>query len=98
MFITPMRPMELFQTGSSPEASPAGGASPFQDMVQNALANMVQTEQKADENTQALASGSIDDLHTLGIDNTKAYLAERLVVETRNRAMDAYSELMRINL
>lgn len=98
MFITPIRPMELFQAASPAEANPAGGASPFQDMLQNALTNMVQTEQTASENTQALASGSIDDLHTLGIDNTKAYLAERLVIETRNRAMDAYSELMRINL
>lgn len=98
MFITPIRPMELFQTVAPSEATPIGGVSPFQDMLQNALTDMLQTEQQSAENTKALASGSIDDLHTLGIDNTKAYLAERLVIETRNRAMDAYSELMRINL
>lgn len=98
MFITPIQSMKLFQTEAQPEASPGGAASPFQDLLQNAITNMVQTEQKTAENTSALASGSIDDLHTLGIDSTKAYLAERLVIETRNRAMDAYSELMRINL
>ena len=72
------------------------------------------TEQKADENktvqqvydTQAdveekqylLATGQLDNPASLMIASSKSELAVSLLVQLRNRALDAYSELTRISL
>ena len=100
MFITPIKPMEVFglpgETGERPVSE--ANSAPFRDMVMTALENLKETETQSAEATAALASGTVDDLHTLGILNTKAYIAERMVIEVRNRTLEAYSELMRINL
>ena len=73
-------------------------ASPFRSVFENAVNTAKETEQQTALNTEKLMLGDIDDLHTLGIDNTKAYLSIRLLVEMRNKALDAYNELMRTNL
>lgn len=102
MFITPISPMlpmdETLIKGTAATEGAASAGSTFQQIFQNAIQDMKDTQAVVDQDTHLLATGQIDDLHTLGIDTTKAYLAERLVVEIRNRALDAYSEIMRINL
>jgi len=100
MFITPMAPLgDISGTKAAAANPPASGTDlPFKDIFNNLIQNLKDTETTANNDTTLLALGDIDDLHTLGIDATKAYLAERLVVEVRNRAMDAYSELMRLNV
>ncbi|MCL1808159.1 MAG: flagellar hook-basal body complex protein FliE [Clostridiales bacterium] len=100
MFITPMSPLGeisgFHAEQPNPQAGPAG--LPFKEIFSTAIQNMKETEIISNNDTALLALGDIDDLHTLGIDATKAYLAEKLVIELRNRAMEAYSEIMRINL
>jgi flagellar hook-basal body complex protein FliE len=48
--------------------------------------------------TIKLATGNIDSLHTLTIDLAKAELAVQTLVQVRNKALDAYNEIMRITL
>jgi len=105
MFITPMRPIIPIKTLGELGGATDGRANPsdikelpFKEVFGTAIQNLKQTEITANDNSALLALGDIDDLHTIGIDATKAYLAERLVIELRNRAMEAYSEIMRINL
>lgn len=103
MFITPITPMiPLGQISGAKQVSANegtnGNLAPFQEIFSNAIQNLKETEITSNNDTELLASGDIDDLHTLGINATKAYLAERLVIEMRNRALEAYSEMMRINL
>jgi len=106
MFITPITQMTpitpISPLGSARQAQPNAQASgtdmPFRQIFDTAVQNLRETEMISQNNSTLLALGDIDDLHTIGIDATKAFLAERLVVELRNRAMEAYSEIMRINL
>jgi len=100
MFITPMAPLGEISGLNTVRTEPAksGNELPFKDIFTTAINNMQETERIASNNSVLLALGDIDDLHTIGIDATKAFLAERLVVELRNRAMEAYSEIMRINV
>ena len=100
MFITPMEPIRAIGIPSQEQEQGKKSAviSPFQEMLQNAIQDLKTTDQVSNQDSQQLATGQMDDLHTLGINSTKAYLAERMVVEVRNRALDAYSEIMRINL
>jgi len=100
MFINPMAPLGELSGFKTERTNTQTQASelPFKEIFSTAIKNLQETELLSNNDTALIAMGEIDDLHTLGINAMKAYLAERLVVELRNRAMDAYSELMRINL
>ena len=88
----------------TPAQKPAGlfpgetGAKPFGDVLHDALENVRQLEDKVNQNTIDLATANIDDLHNVAIDLTKAQLSVQMVVQVRNKLLDAYSELTRMNL
>jgi len=100
MFITPITPLGQISGLKTIQTEPekSGNGLPFKEIFTTAIQNLQETEIKSNNNSALIALGAIDDLHTIGIDATKAYLAEKLVVELRNRAMEAYSEIMRINM
>ena len=58
------------------------GQTVFADVFQNAINDVIQT----------------DDAHTEPIAAAKAQLSVELLVQLRNRALEAYNEIMRINL
>jgi len=80
-------------------ASEAGNpTSPFKDILQNAIDSVNETDAKVKADELAVATGRSDDLHTLMIDAAKANLALETLVQIRNKALDAYNEIMRITL
>ena len=99
MFITPIQKISgigLSQLdGIAPAAVPA---APMNNFFQDILQNVIDTDNAVASDVQALATGQTDDLHNLTINQTKAELSIQLLVQMRNRLMDAYSEIMRINL
>ena len=99
MFITPITPLGELSGLKTLQPEPAKNTNemPFREIFTTAINNLRETETISNNNSAKLALGDIDDLHTLGIDATKAFLAERLVIELRNRTMEAYSEIMRMN-
>jgi flagellar hook-basal body complex protein FliE len=84
--------------------SGAGGAAQTQDatlfksIFEQSIQNVIDSDSVVAADAQALVTGDTDDLHTLAIDQTKAQLSISLMVQMRNRFMDAYNELMRISL
>lgn len=94
----PIRGISAFDGGTAEAQGISEAASPFKAIFQNAIEDVKQTEQQTALDSEQLVTGSIDDLHTLGIDSTKAYLSVRMLVEIRNKALDAYNELMRTNI
>ena len=48
--------------------------------------------------TEALASGQAPDLHSVTIAAEKATLSFQLAVQVRNKALEAYQEIMRMQL
>lgn len=71
---------------------------PFKSLFENAINNVVETENKVSEDAYLLSTGQSDDLHTLTIDSTKAQLSVNLLVQIRNKALDSYSEIMRMSI
>lgn len=72
--------------------------SSFSEIFQNALNNVSETNTTVQQNIAELVAGETDDLHTVAIDLTKAELAVEMLVQVRNKALDAYNEIMRISL
>lgn len=101
MFITPMVPVRSAAELSAPKqteqtSQTAGGL--FSDIFQQAINNVKETENEVSRVEYQLATGQLDDIHSYTIAASKAAAAGELLVQLRSRALDAYNELMRINL
>ncbi|GAB1477113.1 hypothetical protein MASR2M70_19490 [Bacillota bacterium] len=74
---------------------------PVQDFkaVFNSLINNVEASEAITEaDSYKLSVGQVDDLHTMMINSARAEIALQTMVQLRNKVLDAYSEIMRINL
>ncbi|WP_027400172.1 flagellar hook-basal body complex protein FliE [Anaerovorax odorimutans] len=100
MFITDINKIDGIQNTKFNEKdySSEGAQVPFKSVFEDAIKNVAETDEKVNSDVALLATGQSDDLHNLQIDITKAQLSLQMMVQLRNRAMDAYSEIMRINL
>ena len=71
---------------------------PFTDIFQSAIDAVRETDAEKVEMEYLMATGQLDNPALLTIASTKAQLSVELLVQLRSKALDAYSELMRINL
>ncbi len=78
--------------GTAP-ATPGSGES-FGDMVTSAVGNLQQTQATADSLAVQAATGQLNDVHDYMIAATKATLATELTVAVRNKAVQAFTEIM----
>ncbi|MFK7818279.1 MAG: flagellar hook-basal body complex protein FliE [Planctomycetaceae bacterium] len=76
------------------EASGASFAKLLGEMVNEASAQ----HQQADTSVKQLMSGETDNLHEVVLDAARADMSFRLLVEIRNKLMDAYQEIMRMQV
>lgn len=79
------------------EQKPDDGAS-FKDIFKEALADVQETQRVCEEDNIRVALGEVDDLHTVALNAKKAAIALDVFVAMKNTAVDAYNEIMRINL
>jgi flagellar hook-basal body complex protein FliE len=80
-------------TAASPEA-----AQSFGDLVASGLDNVQQAQSSADSLAQQAATGDLTDLHDYMIASTQAQLATDLTVSVRNKAVEAFNEIMRMQV
>ncbi|MEL7603075.1 MAG: flagellar hook-basal body complex protein FliE [Bacillota bacterium] len=85
-------------SGVVPETQTKSGAASFTDILSNALQEARQTEAVNDENTLNLLSGDITDIHTATTQAKKAELSLNLAIQIRNKVIDAYNEVMRMQV
>ena len=82
-------------TTKAPAAEGPGG---FGDMVAKALQNVQQTHAKSDSLAQAAATGNATDVHDYMIAATQANLTTELTVAVRNKAVEAFNDIMRMQI
>lgn len=82
--------------GSAPSAG-AGGAS-FADSLTNALEAVADSHDKADGLALQAATGDLSAVHDYTVAATEAQLLTQLTVEVRNRAVDAFNDVMRMQV
>lgn len=73
------------------------GAS-FGDTLKGFLSDVNQMQIKADQSIEKMASGEITDVHQVMSSVEEANTAFNMMMEIRNKCMDAYQEIMRIRL
>ena len=80
------------------EAAPEREGSPFSDIFQSAIDAVRATDAEKTQLEYLMATGQLDNPALLTIASTKAQLSVDLLVQLRNKSMDAYNELMRVSL
>lgn len=78
------------------KSSEDGGV--FADIFQTAIDNVKTTDKELSEAQYLLATGQLDNPAEVTVAATKATAAVELLIQLRNKALDAYGELNRISL
>jgi len=79
----------------------AGAAKPaegFSDTITNALEAVSEAEFSADAIAESIATGGDASVQELMTSMTKAQLSVDLLVQVRNKAVEAYQEIMRMQV
>jgi len=79
-------------TGSAKSVSGSG----FSDLLTDGLDRLEQVQDKADSLAVKAATGDLDDIHDYTIAATEASVTTQLTVAVRNRALEAFNEIMRM--
>ena len=83
-------------TVKAPETQDA--ATSFGNMITNGLENLQQVQGTADSLAKQAATGELTDLHDYMIASSQASLATELTVAVRNRAVESFQEIMRMQI
>ncbi len=86
----------LLGSGEGAESSQAGRS--FQEELKLALREVNRLQGEASRQNQLLATGEAKDLHSVVIAAEKASIAFQLTLQIRNKALEAYQEIMRMQV
>jgi flagellar hook-basal body complex protein FliE len=70
----------------------------FADALKKSIEQINQSQIESDKMTEALATGKNVELHDVMISAQKASVTMSLAVEVRNKAIEAYQEMMRMQV
>ena len=85
---------QLLSNGSST----AKADSSFADILTQAMNTVASTDMTDKASSMALLAGQTDDMAGLIIDSQKAEIALSLALSIRNKVLDAYTEIMRMQV
>jgi flagellar hook-basal body complex protein FliE len=91
--ITPITIPEL-----SLPSSPAGKPGEFQQVLESSIGTLESFNHEAADSVQKFMSGENEELHTTVLATQKASLAFELGLAVRNKVIDAYQEVMKMQL
>ncbi len=74
------------------------GGLPFGDILGSSLENVDQLQKNADGLAVKAATGDLNDVADYMVSATEASLATDLTVAVRNKAVDAFNEIMRMQI
>ena len=98
MFITPITRLDSVEGLSSSSPKMELKTNDFRNIFTNAINDVKETEDVLSKENYKFVTGQSEDTHSLSIAATKAQISVDTLISIRNRALDAYNELMRINL
>ncbi|WP_249869789.1 flagellar hook-basal body complex protein FliE [Oceanobacillus saliphilus] len=86
------------QMTTRPSVTPGEAQASFADTLKGAIENLNHIQNESDSKTVALANGEIDDLHDVMITAQKASITLETTVQVQKKVIDAYNEIMRMQV
>lgn len=99
-FITPVTAWNSVKDISGPAVVPSADkeSALFKDVFDNAVNQVYSTQKDVERKQYLLATGQLDDAHSLPIAEAKASLSLDVLISLRNKTMESYNELIKMNL
>ena len=79
-------------------ASKDGVSPPFMDVLKESIMKVNNVQVESDKLVQRLALGEVEDISEVSIAVEKAELALRLMVQIRDKLVDAYQQVARMSV
>ena len=98
MQIGPIQPVRPDLGSSSASSSEKVTGPSFKEILQQSLQEVNDLQQDAQQKIQGLYTGEIKDLHQVMVAVQDADVAFRLTMQIRNKLVEAYQELMRMQV
>ena len=89
---------ELDGAAIAPQQGPAAAANSFGSLLSDAVAQLDSLQRTADANVTRLATGQPVDLHEVMISMEQSNLGFQLAMQVRNRLIEAYQEISRMQV
>jgi flagellar hook-basal body complex protein FliE len=83
---------------SSVKPTPAEAQENFANKLKGAIEQLNEMQVESDRMTNQLATGQVDDLHQVMITAQKASITLEATIQMQQRAIDAYNEIMRMQI
>ena len=101
MQITNTLATQRLQNLYAPKTQPSAGATPadsFSNLLNRAMEQADATEKEAQKQANSLLTGQADNIHSVVLAGEKAEVALQLTLQIRNKVLDAYNEVMRMQI
>ena len=99
MNIVPIQRLDaLKDLASIKETSKTDNTVSFKNIFEDAIANVKNTEDDLAKEQYLFATGQTDNTHDITIAASKAQISVDLLVQLRDKALNAYNELIKLNL
>lgn len=83
---------------SSQKSSQQSGSGSFADELERAVKSVNSSHVSADRMATELSTGKTGNIHETMLASTQAELSFNLMVQIRNKALEAYNEIMRMSV
>jgi flagellar hook-basal body complex protein FliE len=90
--------LPMMPSGGAAATSTANAEKSFGDILTDALGNVNDLQQKANQASMDLATGKIEDISQVVIAAEKAAVALQLTIQVRNKMLESYQEMMRMQV
>lgn len=102
-FIKEMQPWKITGAGApgyegARAVQGADGSSLFKNVLRTAVENVRSSQIDVENKQYLLATGQLEDAHSLPIAEAKAQISLELLISLRNKAMEGYNELLKMNI
>ncbi len=98
MDINPINPVVTSKIGQKAENLEQKSGAGFKETVNNFISDVNDLQLKAGESIENFAGGEVDSVHEVMIAMTKAEVSFKFMMETRNKLIDAYKEIMQMQV
>ncbi len=86
------------KVATASKVTPAEAQQSFKTALSQAIKDVNELQQVSAEKTELLAKGEIENLHDVMITGQKASITLQATVEVRNKVIEAYQEIMRMQV
>ena len=98
-FITPMKGWDAVEKNDKKITGTENGTkSVFQSVLEDTIQNVYDTQKDVEQKQYLLATGQLEDAHSLLIAQAKAELSLEVMISLRNKAMEAYNEILKMSV